>query len=163
MFKKGSFEIGCTVYPVAIKVGNFSLSFFFASMLLPTPDKSVLLSCSMILCLAMLSGTAVSSAWWIICWGWWAAGPSSAVFGTCRQWTERWNSNPDKEMLSVLSKQSHSQVVYYIHWSNFSAFSQPVLFHCLCVGRGGCSAVCQQSKSSHSCTRRISGSHLVSQ
>lgn len=63
MFKKGSFEIGCNVYPVAIKVVT---SFCFISplmLLLPTAD-SFLSSCdSMILALEMLSGTAVSLAW----------------------------------------------------------------------------------------------------
>nr|XP_046231933.1 glycerol-3-phosphate acyltransferase 4-like isoform X1 [Scatophagus argus] len=37
MFKKGSFEIGCTVYPVAIKVGTSSV-FFLVILLTPTLD-----------------------------------------------------------------------------------------------------------------------------
>lgn len=105
MFKKGSFEIDCTVYPVAIKVQTFSV-FFSSFLLLPTLDFTLFPSCSMILGLGMLSGTAVSLAWWIICWGWWAAGPLSAAFGTCRLWTERWNSLSQhyKEMFGDLPK-----------------------------------------------------------
>lgn len=39
MFKKGSFEIGCTVYPVAIKVVSPSLSTAVLSIILSQPPK----------------------------------------------------------------------------------------------------------------------------
>lgn len=92
MFRKGSFEIGGTVYPVAIKVGAsfLWLSFFF------TPHSEVLtvpLSFSTTPGSVRPSGTAASSAWWATCWGWWAAGPWCAASGTCRQWAERWSSS----------------------------------------------------------------------
>lgn len=140
------------------------LSFSSSLLLLlqPTLDMTLCLSCSMILGLGMLSGTAVSLAWWIICWGWWAAGPLSAAFGTCRRWTKRWKSLSQPCWITKISDTTFSSSVYSIHWRTFSTFSQPVLFYCLHVGGGGCGAVCQQGESSHSCTRRISGSHLVS-
>ncbi|XP_054613266.1 glycerol-3-phosphate acyltransferase 4-like isoform X2 [Dunckerocampus dactyliophorus] len=40
MFKKGSFEIGCTVYPVAIKAGLFSGSFCTQPVLNITPSNT---------------------------------------------------------------------------------------------------------------------------
>lgn len=64
MFKKGFFEIACTVYQVAIKVGT-SLSFpsFLLTLLFPGLDLALCPPCSTTLGLGMLSGTAVRSAW----------------------------------------------------------------------------------------------------
>lgn len=92
MFKKGSFEIGCTVYPVAIKVRTSVCFPLSALCFLTSTFTHGFPSFSMTLGLGTPSGTAVSLAWWIICWGWWAAGPSSAASGTCQPWTKRWNS-----------------------------------------------------------------------
>ena len=95
MFKKGSFEIGSTIYPVAIKVlyppscqskTHFSLWLF--STRLTHIFQSPLHHCTRVLfsttpSLETLSGTAPSTAWWTTCWGWWPAGPSTATSGTC--------------------------------------------------------------------------------
>jgi len=95
MFKKGSFEIGGTIYPVAIKVakpqtteqlkfkptGCQTLTSSFVSMCLSTTLAS-----------ETLSGTAANTTWWATCYAWWPAGPSSSTCGTSLPWPYRYNS-----------------------------------------------------------------------
>lgn len=114
MFKKGSFEIGATVYPVAIKVRatHFLLfiiyitcAFYLLSWTCMNFKKifnplihvliyhsGVFDHHSMIPDLETPSGIAASLAWSTICYVWWAAGPSSAVSGTFHPCPERWDS-----------------------------------------------------------------------
>lgn len=49
----------------------------------------LLIFLSMTQSLEMHSGTAPSTALSVTCWGWWPAGPSSVMSGTCRRCTKR--------------------------------------------------------------------------
>ncbi|KAM8828430.1 glycerol-3-phosphate acyltransferase 4 isoform 1-T1 [Spinachia spinachia] len=133
MFKKGSFEIPCTVYPVAIKYDpRFGDAFWNSS-------KFGLVSYLL----------RMMSSWAVVCSVWYLP-PMSREVRHFKSIIQR-NEVIDGAWMSCL---------YSIHWRTCSTFSCSVLCHCARVGRGGCSAVCQQSESSHSGTRRISGSHL---
>lgn len=109
------------------KSRSCSFSSSLLTLFLPMLDMTSSPSCSTILGLGMLSGTAVSLALWIICWGWWAAGPSSAVFGTCHLWTERWSSlaQPYREIFCIISKSA-------IELSDHLGFFSPHLFLACC-------------------------------
>lgn len=95
MFKKGSFEIGGTVYPVAIKVGEMSLSCVLTVITTTCWQchLNIYILCSMIPDLEMPSGIAANLEWSITCYVWWAAGPLSAVCGTFLLCPERYNSD----------------------------------------------------------------------
>lgn len=71
MFKKGSFEIGATVYPVAIKVRVNLFCFvryYFDVIILMMINSGSIDPCSMIPDLEMPSGIAASLAWSTICY-----------------------------------------------------------------------------------------------
>lgn len=91
MFKKGSFEIGATIYPVAIKVlkSHRSLRFVHCSSLALNFRVFIWTFLSTTQSLEMLSGTAPSTAWSATCWGWWPAGRSCVTSGTCRPCIKR--------------------------------------------------------------------------
>lgn len=103
MFKKGSFEIGATVYPVAIKVRVILLLLpvtcyltFYQQLVWNnaglTVNCGVLDPHSMIPALEMPSGIAVNLEWSTTCCEWWAVGLSSAACGTFPPCLERWES-----------------------------------------------------------------------
>lgn len=65
---------------------------------------------SMIQSSEMLSGTAPSTAWSVTCWGWWPAGPSSAMSGTCQPCINR--------CVSLVLKHA-STCVHNVSWVSF--------------------------------------------
>ncbi len=88
MFKKGSFEISCTVYPVAIKVRT--AYFFLWCAGFAVFNSSGCCFGSMTLVLVKRSGTAASLGWWTTCCTWWAVGPLCVASGTFHQWAAWW-------------------------------------------------------------------------